>query len=134
MNTNNINNTNMLYLLNDAINNNDSINKYNNIYDDFEHDYDNFSYLKNKIIAYLNKKKNKLYNKLSLCFDDNDNDYDKKFYIEYLNEIYYMNQDILKEINKITFEDNFEYKYNFEIKNNIRNKYKLIYNNIKLRL
>ena len=125
-------NTTVLYLLNDALNDNDNINKYNNMHDNYEHNYDNFYYLKNKIIAYLNKKKNKLYNKLSLCFDDNN--YDKKLYIEYINEIYYMNQDILKEINKITFEDNFEYKYNFEIKNNIRNKYKLIYNNIKLRL
>ena len=125
-------NTTVLYLLNDALNDNDNINKYNNMHDNYEHNYDNFYYLKNKIIAYLNKKKNKLYNKLSLCFYDNN--YDKKLYIEYINEIYYMNQDILKEINKITFEDNFEYKYNFEIKNNIRNKYKLIYNNIKLRL
>ena len=125
-------NTTMLYLLNDALNENDSINKYNNMHNNYEHNYDNFYYLKNKIKKYLDKKKNKLYSKLSLCFDDID--YDKKLYIEYINEIYYMNQDILKEINKITFEDNFEYKYNFEIKNNIRNKYKLIYNNIKLRL
>jgi hypothetical protein len=125
-------NTTMLYLLNDALNDNDHIYKYNNMHDNYVHNYGNFYYLKNKIKKYLDKKKNKLYSKLSLCFDDID--YDKKLYIEYINEIYYMNQDILKEINKITFEDNFEYKYNFEIKNNIRNKYKLIYNNIKLRL
>lgn len=137
----------MLYLLNDALNDYDidNINKKNNnsniIIDDVDSEYgnlnyssDNFGYLKNKIKNYLTKKQNKLYNKLAIYFNYDDyNDYDKKLYIEYFNEIYYMNQDFLKEINKITYEDNYNYKYNFEIKNNIRNKYKLIYNNIKLR-
>jgi hypothetical protein len=70
----------------------------------------------------------KVVKKTDYNYDNYDNNYDKKFYIEYLNEIYYINLDILKEINKITFEDNFEYKYNYKY------NYNLIFTNIKLRL
>ena len=135
--------SNMLYLLNDAIKENDNISdknfatntdidiNTNNIIIDFN----NFEYSKNKIKYYLERKREKLYNKLFRFYDIFYNDiFYKKLHIEYLNDIYYFYKDIVKQINEITFEDNFEYKFNIEMKNNIKYKYNLIYTNIKLRL
>ena len=82
----------------------------------------NFENCKNNIKYYLEKKQKKLYNKLDKIYLNN--------YNEYINDIYYFNQYYLKEINLIKFNDYFDYKYNYEIRNNI----KYDYNIIKLRL
>jgi hypothetical protein len=83
--------------------------------------YDNFFHSKNFIIEYLNHKKEKLYNKLSR------RDYDD--YREVLNDIYNFYKFNLDDINKICYDDYFNYKFN-EIKKNIRYEY----DNIKLNM
>jgi hypothetical protein len=123
----------ILFLINDAIN--DVINDANDkddkkkLNNNLEINSDNvvitfynFENCKNNIKYYLEKKKRKLYNKLNKIYLNN--------YNEYINDIYYFNQNYFKEINKIKFDDNFDYKFNYEIRNNI----KYDYNIIKLRL
>ena len=127
----------ILFLINDAINdptekddkkklnNNLEINSNNNLEinsNTIVITFYNFENCKNNIKYYLEKKQKKLYNKLNKIYLNN--------YNEYINDIYYFNQYYLKEINKIKFDDYFDYKFNYEIRNNI----KYDYNIIKLRL
>lgn len=120
----------ILFLLNDAINEpNNAINNYKlqnddliaKIYNNEMFICYNFSDEKNKLIDFLKRKKQKLYNKLARRnYDD---------YREVLQDIYYFYEFNLKNINNINFDDPFIFKFN-EIKSNI----KYDYINIKMRL
>lgn len=121
---------NMLFLINDAINDtvdntkidNTKINKKENTISvqdiSFNLQY-NFSDTKTDIIKYLNHKKQKLYNKLSRRnYDD---------YREVLQDIYYFYEFNLKDINNINSDDPFIYRFN-EIISNIKYEYNMIKN------
>ena len=139
-------NNDIIFLLNDAIsdidskmilnNSNDNLYDNNKIQDNKEQIiiiFNNYEYSKNKIKLYLQKKKKKLYNDLDNFSDfiitEKYNNY-KNMYLEYLNDIHNFYNNFIKDIDNISFEDNFDYKFNYEIKNNIKYKYR----QIKLRL
>lgn len=123
------NSNDILFLINDAINDvnekDDKKNLNNNLNNNLEINsntivitFYNFQNYKNNIKYYLEKKQKKLYNKLNKIYLNN--------YNEYINDIYYFNQYYLKEINKIKFDDYFDYKFNYEIRNNIKYDYNII--------
>ena len=124
----------MINLLHDAITDTDVKINHDTKEDDIIIIFNNFEFCKSNIKYYLEKKKKKLYNKLDILYDklyENNYKYIKDIYIEYFNDIYYFYEDMNKNINDISFNDSFDYKFG-EIKNNIKYNYNIIkYNLLK---
>lgn len=109
----------------DSENNSDTNSEDNDINDNYEiYFVYNFYDDKNNLLSFLRYKQNKLYNLINKIYF-----IDKYDFIELNNDIYKFNKNFEQDINRITFEDNFKYKFDI-ICDNIKYEYKNIKNQL----